>query len=282
MIGTFTAEWLKLRRRPAFWVLAGILAGLVAVLQYLVLVLVLASSSVNLNLGPGVTAETLRQTLYPVHFVRMGLGTVSGGVGGAIALILGVLATGSEYGWSTLKTMLTQRPGRVTIFLGKAAAVGVALVVFDVLIFGMAAVCSGLIGAAYGAGGVWPSVVDVIKGVCAAWLIMAVWAALGVALSVLFRQSALAIGLGLIYAILFEGILFNLLRGFSWVRTLEKGFPGANGTALVQSFGAALQGPNAAQAQPLVGATQAVLVLAAYVAVFLTLSAVLLRQRDVT
>lgn len=127
--------------------------------------------------------------------------------------------------------------------------------------------------------GPWPGVLDVVKGLLAAWLIMAVWAALGAVLAELFRQSALAIGLGLIYAILFEGILFNLLRSFTWVQTLQKAFPGANGTALVQSFGSAIR--STAVPQPLVGATQAVLVLAAYLVVFVAVATILVRQRDV-
>jgi ABC-2 type transport system permease protein len=278
MIGALAAEWLKLRKRPAVWVLAGVLVGLVAVLQYLLLFLVILASPPNL--GQGVSVDALRQGLYPEHFVRMGLGTVSGGIGSAIALILGVLAVGSEYGWSTLKTVLTLRPGRATSFLAKAAAIGVVLVVFDVLMFATAAACSGLVGAYYGAAGTWPGVLDVIKGLLAAWLILAVWAALGAALAELFRQSALAIGLGLIYAILLEGILFSLLRSFSWVQTLQKAFPGANGTALVQSFGSAIRA--AAVPQPLVGATQAVVVLAAYLVAFVALATILVRRRDVT
>ena len=280
MVSAFRAEWLKLRKRPAVSVLAIVLLALIATLQYFLLFVILVASPPNLRLQ-GATVDALRESLYPVHFVRVSLGTVSGGFGSAIALILGVLAVGSEYGWSTLKTVLTQRPGRVTTFLGKAAAVGLMLVIFDLLLFATGAVCSGVIGAYYGAAGSWPSVIDVARGLLAAWLIMAVWAGLGVALAELFRQSALAIGLGLIYGILFEGILFNVLRGFSWVSTVEKAFPGANGTALVQSFGSAVRGA-AAQQQPLVGAAQAALVLAAYLVVFLTITSVLVRQRDVT
>ncbi len=280
MVSAFSAEWLKLRKRPAVWVLAIVLIGLIATLQYFLLFVILVASPPNLRLQ-GATVDALRESLYPMHFVRQSLGTVSGGFGSAIALILGVLAVGSEYGWSTLKTVLTQRPGRVTTFLGKAAAVGLTLVVFDVLLFATGAASSGLIGAYYGAAGSWPGVFDVVKGLLAAWLIMAVWAGLGVALAELFRQSGLAIGLGLIYSILFETILFNVLRSFSWVQTVEKAFPGTNGTALTQSFGSAIRGAAAAQ-QPLVGATQAVLVLAAYLVVFLAIAATLLRQRDVT
>ena len=42
---------------------------------------------------------------------------------------------GSEYGWATFKTILTQRPGRTTLFLGKLLALGVILALLVALTF---------------------------------------------------------------------------------------------------------------------------------------------------
>ena len=36
--------------------------------------------------------------------------------------MLGVFALGSDYGWDTLKTLFTQRPGRLRVFAAKLAA----------------------------------------------------------------------------------------------------------------------------------------------------------------
>ena len=36
--------------------------------------------------------------------------------GGVLALMLGVLTLGSEYGWGTLRTLFTQGPGRLRVF----------------------------------------------------------------------------------------------------------------------------------------------------------------------
>ena len=44
--------------------------------------------------------------------------------------MLGVFALGSEYGWGTLKTLFTQRPGRLRVFAAKLAALGIVLVPF--------------------------------------------------------------------------------------------------------------------------------------------------------
>ena len=44
--------------------------------------------------------------------------------GGVFALMLGVFALGSEYGWGTLKTLFTQGPSRLRVFAAKLAALG--------------------------------------------------------------------------------------------------------------------------------------------------------------
>lgn len=118
MVGSFAAEWLKLRKRPAVWVFAGVLVGAGGCSGLPPPV----PGHRRLAAQPGAGRLARRAAAKPQHLVRMSLGTASGGVGSAVALILGVLAVGGEYGWSTLKSVLTQRPGRVSGFLGKAAA----------------------------------------------------------------------------------------------------------------------------------------------------------------
>ena len=44
--------------------------------------------------------------------------------GGVFALMLGVFALGSEYGWGTLKTLFTQGPSRSRVLAAKLAALG--------------------------------------------------------------------------------------------------------------------------------------------------------------
>jgi len=284
-LDSFWAEWLKLRKRPAVWVLGAILVALVALFGYGFLFLLLATQPPNATLGPGVTAEALRQTLHPAHWVQMTLGNfTANGVGPPIALILGVLGYGSEYGWTTMKTIFTLRPGRLATLAGKLGATALVLGVYVVAVFVATAACASAIGAADGALGTWPSPIDVAKGVLSAWLLLGMWAGLGMLLSVLFRQSALAIGLGLIYAIVLEGVVLNLAAQFAWVRSISPGFPGVNASALVRSFGSALE-PTAAQAAAAgqtIGPVQAVLVLLLYLVVFVAISAALLRTRDVT
>ncbi len=82
--------------------------------------------------------------------------------------------------------------------------------------------------------------------------------------------------------------VFGLLGGFnlSWLTTLEKFFIGQNATALGLSFGQAVQaargGGPVVSSTPLVGAGQAVLVLAAYGPAFIAGSMLVVRRGDIT
>ncbi len=65
--------------------------------------------------------------------------------GGLLMLILGVLVAGSEYGWGTIKTVLTRRPGRVAVFGGKVLVLVVVATSVVPVIFALAAATSMLI-----------------------------------------------------------------------------------------------------------------------------------------
>src|SRR5437870_12828363 len=128
----------------------------------------------------------------------------------------------------------------------------------------------------------WPAAIDILKALGATWLIFESWSLFGMALAFLFRQSAMAIGIGLAYVLAIEGILFRLLRGFdaSWLTTVEKFFLGQNAGALIKSFGQPYPAPGAAA--PIVTAGVAVLVLVAYSLVFAGVTSLVVRRRDVT
>jgi ABC-2 type transport system permease protein len=129
---------------------------------------------------------------------------------GTLALILRALVVGSEYGWGTLKTVLSQRPGRLTAFFAKMLALGAVLVLFVLLAFVVGAICSLIVIGIQGATVDWPSLVELLEGLGAGAVILAVWAALGVFLATLFQSTALAVGLGLFYALALEGLVFTL------------------------------------------------------------------------
>jgi ABC-2 type transport system permease protein len=118
-----------------------------------------------------------------------------------------VFALGSEYGWGTLKTLFTQRPSRLRVLAAKLAALAIVLVPFGLALFAAGAVTSYVIAQIEDAPISSPSTWLLVRAIAAGWLILAVWAALGVLLGVLTRGTSLAIGVGILYALVIEGLL---------------------------------------------------------------------------
>lgn len=276
MMGSVAAEIFILRKRVSTWVLLGIWLGLGTLFAYVL-------PYVDYRNGTGGAQQTPLADMLP-----KGLPVLSGGFaffGGAIMLMLGVLSIGSDYGWGTLKTLFTQGPGRMRIFGAKLIALGVVLVPFVVLIYATGAVASSLIAMQEDAAITWPAAQDLIEAVLASWFILAAWTALGVMLAVLTRGTALAIGVGILYSFLIEGLLSALADSVSFLDSIVEFFLRANGYSLAAVVGASREsvsdnGPGGFSG-PYVSGGQAVLVLALYTAVFLGIAAYALRRRDV-
>jgi ABC-2 type transport system permease protein len=279
--GSIAAELLVLRKRRSTWILLGIWTALAIFFSYLLPYVEYRTGDV----GAREQDETPLEDLLPESLV----GHLSVGFpffGGVFAIMLGVLALGSEYGWGTLRTVFVQRPGRLRVFAAKLLALGVGLVPFVLSVFAVGAVASYAIAWAEGAEANWPSAWDVGRALVADWLILAVWAALGIALGVLSRGTALAIGVGILYALVVEGLVSAFAGQIGLLDPLVELFLRANAYSLVESLGASTadvenNGPGSFSG-PWVGGEQAVVALLGYVAVFLLLSGFLLRRRDVT
>ena len=280
MIASFTAEWRKLSRRPAVWMLAGILLA-IPVLVYTFSWIQYTFPSASFKPDTGLTAAQLKTTLYPANFARQ---IVEGMalIGGALSLVMGALVVGSEYGWGTLKTVFTQRPGRLQALGGQLAAVSAINVVLVVALYAIAALASWVIVTADGHAAIWPAATDILRAMGVTWLIFECWTFFGMVVAYLFRQSALAIGLGMAYMLAVEGILFRALSAFniSWITTIEKFFVGQNANALASSFGQAF--PVRGATAPLVSAEQAMIVITLYGLAFVAGAVALVRLRDVT
>ncbi len=276
MVASFSAEVLKLRKRPATWVLGLIFAVVVILFGYLFNYL-FAVNAPEETAPPPEIVEASRQFLLPESFVVNALINFAS-FGSALTLILGALAVGSEYGWETFKVVLTQRPGRLGFFLGKLLAIGVVLLVLTAVILGVGALASYAIAGLEEASVEWPSFADLVRGIGAGWLILATFAALGIGLSTLFRSTALAIGLGLVYLLVLENLFLGLAAQNETVQAIGEALPAKNALDLAESFGAVP--PAFATPGETVEPTQAALVLGAYTVVFVLLSVLLFKRRD--
>lgn len=275
MGASFSFELLKLRKRTSTWALGGLLVAAVGPLGYLFVYWLMTGTG-----GDPSETESYLTTFYPENVVPGVLGTLTS-VGGVIALILGSLAVGGEYGWDTLKTVLTQRPGRARVFLGKGLAVAAVLALFVLASFAVGAAGSYAIAGLENAPVGWPPAGELLLGVGAAWLVMAAWASVGAFLATLLRGTALAVGLGLAYALVLETLVAGLSFVNEGVEMVGRALLGRNSNDLSLSFddapGMGAGAPGIEAIEPV----QAALVLGAYVVVALALALLLFRRRDV-
>jgi ABC-2 type transport system permease protein len=273
MTRNVTAELLVLRKRAATWILFGLWTFLGIFFAYVI------PYAVDPEGSPAGLEQFLPESL---------AGNLIAGFpffGGVFALMLGVFALGSEYGWGMPKTLFTQRPGRLRVLTAKLLALGIVLVPFVVALFAAGAVTSYVIAQVEGASVNWPSAWLLARAMAAGWLTLAVWAALGVLLGVVTRGTSLAIGVGILYALVIEGLMSAFADSVSVLEPLTEVFLRANGYSIAVALGASIEsiesnGPGSFSG-PFVGSAQAVAVLVAFIAAFVALSGLLLRRRDV-
>jgi ABC-2 type transport system permease protein len=281
MLSSYRAEMLKLVRWPAMWVLAAVFLVLAQVFGYLIPYVGYRSGGGS-GFAAGATQEQLLADILPASLVG---NTLSGFpmFAGAVALIIGALAAGSEYGWGTLKTILTQRLGRRPLLSGKLLAIETSILALILVVFAMNSLWSWVISETVGKPAEWPSVLDVTSGIAVGWLILGVWSLVGVLLGTLFRSTSLAVGLGLVWALAVE----NVVRGFAglieFLDTFQRALPGINAGSLVASLGAATldQSGGTPGVTAVVSGQQAVVVLIAYAVALPLIAGLTLHRQDV-
>lgn len=287
MGSSFTAEVLKLRKRTATWVLLLVL--------FLGIVLGGYVSIYGFLLGPndpsGTSGDTrtvgdlnpeIFASLLPESVLVTTLTAVSMFGGTVVALIFGALAFGSEYGWGTLKTALSRKPGRLKVVSGKFLAMLVYFALFSALALSAGGVCSYAIASIEGMPVEWPSVWKVVGAFSAGWLIFAGWGTLGAFLATVFRSASIAIGIGLGYAIVLETVINSLPSSGDGLQPLFASLLGKNATDLARSFGTLPQYFFPPTPGEMVSPGQAAAVLIAYSVVLALLSVLMFWRRDVS
>ena len=283
MTGSFLAEILKLRKRPATWVLLGVTLALELLFGYLLPYSSWVTSDQNFQ-TQGLDPQAVLTGTLPAELVPTSLGGFPV-FAGALALILGALAAGSEYGWGTMQTALTQRPTRLAVYGGKLAALAAAALAVVLAVFAVNAVTAGLIATLESRPLDYPSLAALAEGVGSGWLIMAMWCGLGAVLGFAFRGVALPVGLGVVWVLgvenLVSAVAGSLLTGLAPLRDL---LPGVNAGSLVWSLapGGGASGEPPPGVIDAVSGGRASIALATYVLGFAVAGALLVRRRDVT
>lgn len=279
MTGSFTAEILKLRKRPATWTIGLIFAVAMLFFGYLASYLFAVNAPEDAGL-PQEARDGILQFLLPENVLPNVIG-IFAQFGGALALVLGALAIGSEYGWDTFKVSLTQRSGRLGFLAGKLLAVGLLLLVLTAVMLAVGAAASYAIAGTEEASVEWPSVSELLKGIGAGWLILATFAAIGIFLATLLRGTALAIGIGLVYLLVLENLFLGLTSQSETVATIGRRFPAKNALDLSESFGQLPPGFGGAPGEATEPAIAA-MTLGIYLVIFLVVSVLLFKSRDLS
>jgi len=278
MKGSVAAELFVLRKRASTRIMLGLWIAMGLMAAYVLPYLTYVNAS-------GTPEQGSLTDLLPASVA----GTMIGGFpffGGVFALILGVLSLGSDYNWGTLKTLFTQRPGRMRVLTSKLVALAITLVPFVLGVFVMGVVSSYAIAQSEGAAVDWPSGWLIVRALVAGWFILAVWAAFGVMLAALWRGTAVAIGVGILYALVVEGLISAFAEQVNVLEPMLDFFLRANGYSLIRPLlgdsveSVAANGPGAFTG-PFVDDLQAFLVMSLYLVGFAAVSALLLRRRDV-
>ena len=279
MFDTVRAELFKLRKRPAAWVLLAAAAVLSQVFGYLIPYLSYTTGDAD-SFGGGAPRDLLAGTLPDQLLIN----TIGGFpvFAGALALVLGALMFGGEYGWGTVKTMLTARPGRTSVLAGQLLALGAALAVGVAVLSLLSAATSTGIALAEDQPLRWPGAVELAAGLGAGWLVLLMWASLGAVLGVTLRSVALPIGLGVVWVLGIENLVSamagSVLTALQPVRDM---LPGVNAGSLV----AAVVPDQVTEPPPVLTTTvaepRALATLVCYVVVCAAVAAWTARRRDV-
>ncbi|MBA3789865.1 MAG: ABC transporter permease [Actinomycetota bacterium] len=287
MLASFGAELLKIRKRPATWILALVWFILIVLFGYLFTYSFAANppdrpedqppqvqqqeEAFNEQILNGLLPENLLENLFANGVFSLGA---------AIVLILGAMAAGSEYSWGTMKTSLTQRPGRLGMLSGKALALALFIVLFVLLGLAAGAMSSYTVALLEDASINWPPLEELAKAAGVGVLTFGAWGFLGFALGMLFRGTALAIGLGLAWALAVENTIALLPIESDWWESFRRLTLGENTSSVGSIFGS--PNPSFSIPETLVEPERAAITLGLYVAVFAVVSLVLLLRRDVT
>jgi ABC-type transport system involved in multi-copper enzyme maturation permease subunit len=188
------AEWLKTRKRPANWVLASIVLGIVVIALAAVVLAALADAAGE---GGGTPAPELLR--FP-HGFRLPLMVLSA-LGAIIGIVFMASSVGSEYSGDTWKILLPRRGNRTEFLLSKLASCLFFMtgLIVTALALGQAL---GLLGAALlgedlmSAGSF--SLPELLRSLAPVVLQIAVYAAITLLVTVLSRSAALGIVFGFV------------------------------------------------------------------------------------
>jgi ABC-type transport system involved in multi-copper enzyme maturation permease subunit len=277
MADAVRAEFLKIRKRPATWVLLGLVIGDVLFWQYFLGFGTWLQIKAHVITAPPAFSGPLSQSFSTMQVVRAVADQVSDF--GTIALILGALVAGSGYGWGTVKTDFTAGASRLVIFAAQFLILATLFVPLVPLLFAVAVGLTVLLSSTQHFPMLWPPVWQFPAAMGAIYLSLVVNMAFGLMTATLTRSAAFGIALGMISTSPLA--LIGLFSG-PLAQGVEQWLPWSTAFSLTFVFGPLGGGPNEVLYGVPGNAAVPILVVAAYTLAFLAAGGLVLRRRDVT
>jgi ABC-2 type transport system permease protein len=263
------AETIVQVRRPAHWLLVVTAVTLTLAFGYLT-----PYAGANTERVP----EQRPAAMLPSDSAAAAIGGLPLFVG-SLALIFGVLVTGSDYAWETWKTVLVQQPSRMSVLAGKVAVLAAGTLLLVVTLLGACAAASYLVAGLEGASAGPPTLHDLALDASAGWLIAFMWSLCGAALSVLMRAVVLPVGIGLVWMLGVQNLISAVAAPLlEWLDDFQRWMPGPAAGSLVAGLTDRTDTPGV---QALTGTGNSAAILFGYVVLCLVLCAVPLARRDV-
>jgi ABC-type transport system involved in multi-copper enzyme maturation permease subunit len=205
--------------------------------------------------------------------------------------LLGGSWAGNEYGWGTIRSILTRRPARATQALTALvvllSGVLIALIAILIIATGASLLVASLTGNASWTSGLFDGsfAATMLKGMLTAWYVSSFYLLFAYAAAVIARSAAVGIGFG-IGSTLAEIVLRELFSSLGGVwNTIADHFPFVYSQSMItRVVGSQLiPGTNLARVAPNTpDATQSLIALAIYAAILLAVLVGAVRMRDVT
>lgn len=280
MYNVMRAELFKLRKRTSVWVLLGAAIVLNQIFAYIVPYVSYSSGDPS-GFVDGLSPEQLLARMMPEQIVSNTLGAFPV-FAGALALVLGAIVAGGEYGWGTVKTLFTQRPGRWSVIAGQLGALAVTVAIGVAVLFVTGIASSVAIGSAEGQALTWPSIQTVLEGFGAGVLIMITWAILGAMLGTTMRGVALPIGLGVVWILGVELLVSSMATTvLSDLEPIRDVLPGVNAGSVVSNWLGSSPGEAPPGVESVVSVDRGLLTLAVYLVIAAGVTLVASKHRDI-
>ncbi len=180
MLALLNSEMFRTVKRPVTWVMLAILAVIVAAFYTIV----------YFTVGDPATNESLR----PDATLNNGF-SIGSGIASIMVIVLAAQSMGSEYGWGTIRALVSRASGRVPLILAKLIVLTIytfmALLVTAVASVGFAYLFGSLANNDTGmSGGEW---VDILAAIDRGMLSLGVYAITALVITILSRSTAAGI-----------------------------------------------------------------------------------------